>query len=66
MNMSEIYGTNHKLVLKRVAAATDGISTKQIVKKTGLCLRTVQTHLRALRSEGRIFNQSGLWKTPNF
>jgi hypothetical protein len=59
---------NVEAVYKAVRHATTstkdcGISAPNIQKKTGLCIRTVQTHLRSLRDDGRAFNHRGLWST---
>ena len=67
MNLAKIKEANRKRVLACVTkAGDDGISAAAIVKRTRLCLRTVQTHLRALRTEGLVINHDGIWAAVNF
>lgn len=61
----DIFSLNRKKVLGAVKRATGtakgGIRATDLPKKTGLCLRTCQTHLRALRDEAKVINHRGLW-----
>lgn len=60
---------NRETVFRAVSQATakrkaKGISAVDVAQKTGLCLRTVQTHLRHLRLNYRVSNYRGIWSTP--
>lgn len=70
MNMQTVQAENRKKVLKALQKArvtpSGGLKASEVAKRTKLCLRTVQTHLRALRSESQIYNAGGLWFAPNF
>lgn len=65
MDMRQLKLENKTRVLEAIktAAATPfgGMKTQAITQSTKLCLRTVQTHLRALRDEGHVANRRGFW-----
>lgn len=67
MNIKTIQAENRKKILKAIRrAGKDGVRAAVLVGRTGLCLRTVQTHIRALKSEGSIHsNGVGFWLAHN-
>lgn len=60
MNQRQLVAHNRNLILKALRSRT-GVQASKIVKSTGLCLRTVQSHLRALRAENLAHNTGGQW-----
>lgn len=65
MNMKTVQAANRKKVLQALQKARanplGGLKATSLHRRTGLCLRTVQTHLRALRAEGIVRNHDGVW-----
>lgn len=70
MNVSQLKAENRKSVLACLTRARStpfgGLRATEVAKRTRLCLRTVQTHLRALRDEGTIHNSGGQWFARSF
>lgn len=70
MNQHTLKEENRKKVLKAIQKAritpSGGLKATVVSKRTGLCLRTVQTHLRALRAEGHVINHDGTWAAVHF
>jgi predicted ArsR family transcriptional regulator len=60
MDQASVYTLNRKAIL-RVLRAHLGVKARKVAAKTGLCLRTVQSHLRDLREEGLAHNCIGHW-----